>query len=307
MKKIFLPLTILIGGLSALAVGQQANNSSSREIVIDACYINRDDYFDRDISAQDAGLLMVMNVREGDSVRKGDLLAQLDTTEAQMRRDVAEFRKDKAKVEAENTIRTRFAKATAAANRQKYDAAIRANKRSPFTFPGDEVMERKLQMNQSDLQIENEKFNSLLASLEVRVQEAEVKAATKAIERHKIVAPFDGQIDMVYRKANEWAQAGEPILRLVRYDEMVASGLVSAKEYNPHELENRTVTIEVPLARGQMIKLTGVVEHVGSELDGFEATFKVRARVKNRRLGDKDEGRWVLLHGLKVKMTIHLE
>jgi len=302
VASVVLCLTALLC-LTAAALAQSPSDAAENPD-LKGCFIWHDNRFDIEIAAQDAGLIETLNVREGSQVKKGELLVKLDTTEAEMKKEVATFRKEKAQVEANNTIRVEYAKKTSAVSKQEYVNAEEANRRAgKFIFSSGEVRRLKLAWEQAQLQIQNEDFNSQLAALEVKVQDAEVRAAEKDIARHQLKAPFDGQVEKVFRQSDEWAQQGEPILRLVRYDEMIVKGgLISADKYDPAEIENRPVTVRVALARGREIELTGKVFRVASEVDAFNR-YEVFARVPNQR----QNGHWVLLDAQRAAMTIHMK
>ena len=68
---------------------------------------------ERRIPAQDAGVLMELNVKEGDSVEEGVPLCKIDDTETQVRKLIAESARDRAKAEAENDINVKYSEAAA--------------------------------------------------------------------------------------------------------------------------------------------------------------------------------------------------
>jgi hypothetical protein len=94
---------------------------------------------------------------------------------------------------------------------------------------------------------------------------------------------------------------GDWILRLVRLDAMYVAGALDRSLYDPHEVVNCNVTIEVEMARGRKEKVEGRITYVSSEVRG-DKKFLVRAEVPNRQ----EHGRWLLADGMKATMTIHL-
>ncbi|MGE0610128.1 MAG: hypothetical protein AB7O62_23755, partial [Pirellulales bacterium] len=91
------------------------------------------------------------------------------------------------------------------------------------------------------------------------------------------------------------------VLRIVRLDRLRVEGFLNASEHNPHEVMNRPVLVEVPLAHGRVEQFRGKVVFV-SPLVEADGEFRVWAEVVNRTEGDQ----WLLLPGLNAAMSIEL-
>ena len=98
-----------------------------------------------------------------------DITAQIEDTEPKMRRDVALYQKEKADTEAKNDIRVRYARKAAAVSKQDYENALDVNKKVRDAIPRGEVRRLKLAWDQTDLQIENSRFEIGRASCRERV------------------------------------------------------------------------------------------------------------------------------------------
>ena len=61
--------------------------------------------------------------------------------------------------------------------------------------------------------------------------EAEVQAAEANLERRRITAPLDAVVVELSRHEGEWAQVGDPVMRLVRIDRLRVEGFLNAKDY----------------------------------------------------------------------------
>ena len=90
--------------------------------------------------------------------------------------------------------------------------------------------------------------------------------------------------------------------RVVRMDTLQVEGFLNANEFNPHEIADRLVTVEIQLAGGQPLPVQGRIVFV-SPLIQAGGKFRVSAEVENRREG----GQWILNPGTDAAMTIHLE
>jgi multidrug efflux pump subunit AcrA (membrane-fusion protein) len=140
-----------------------------------------------------------------------------------------------------------------------------------------------------------------LVLFEAHTKKAELELAKLALERRSIVAPFDGVVEEIARKQDEWVNPGDPILRLFRLDMMQVEGAVDRKLYDPHELQNCKVTVEVKMARGRTETIEGRITKISSIVRGDDM-FGVRAEVPNRQ----EFGSWLLRDGLPATMRIHL-
>ena len=89
---------------------------------------------------------------------------------------------------------------------------------------------------------------------------------TLAIERRTVKAPFDGVVEEIKRKQDEWVQPGDTILTLLRLDTMHVEGAIEQSQYDPHEIQGCDVSVEVDLpaarkatVRGRIVKVSTIV------------------------------------------------
>ena len=113
-------------------------------------------------------------------------------------------------------------------------------------MPQSEVLRRLLDWHKMELSIEKAKKDQIVARLEAKMAEAELRTAEANIERRQIVAPswFDREghpLDAVVVELNQhvgqWVQIGEPVMRLVRMGRLRVNGVLDAKQYRPSEIQ----------------------------------------------------------------------
>jgi multidrug resistance efflux pump len=164
---------------------------------------------------------------------------------------------------------------------------------------------RFLKYEESRLSVENAEILQEIAGLEANVGTARVEAAEKQIERHKIASPLDGVVVEVYRRAGEWVQPGEPVLRVVRMNRLRIKGELNFSQYAPREVAGKPVTVSVPLERGRQETFKGKVVFAEPDIR-IDGTYDVLAEVDNRSEGSS--GHWLLVPGIGgAIMTIHLK
>ena len=140
-----------------------------------------------------------------------------------------------------------------------------------------------------------------LRLFDAKTKMAEKKAAELAIERRELVAPFDGVVQRVYTHQHEWVKMGDPVIHLMRLDQLHVECFVDSTQYDPIEVIGRPVTLTVHLARNRTEQLSGHVVYYShkTQADGH---YLVRAEVENRREGNH----WLVRPGLPATITIRV-
>ena len=297
MSKLALQFAPLVAAL-ALVAGT-ASFAGAADLVVTHCLVEPDD--DVKLSADEAGKLVRLAVDEGSQVNAGDDIANVDDRQAQVQVKAAKYAYAGALKRYEDDIQIRYAKAAADVAKAEYDKILDSNQRSPGSVTEVEQLRAKLEWDKDKLSIQKSEHDQQLAMLEAYGKQAELEAAELAINRRKILAPFDGEVVTLYRHQDEWVNPGDPILRLMRLDTMRVEGFVDQKEYDPHEIQGCEVTVEVTLARDRKEQFPGRITYVSS-LVMANGVYLVRAEVANRQ----EHGHWMLRDGLTATMTIHL-
>jgi len=253
------------------------------------------------IPAQEAGVLIRLPVKEGSRVEKGQLLAIIDNRESKAALDIATIALESARKRADEDIEVRYATAAAKVAKVDYEQDLRANRINPTAIPEIEIRRKELEWKSALLRIEKSENDRVLAGYEVKVKEAELEAAKKAVERRSVVAPFDGEVVRTFLHEAEWVNPGDSILRLMKLDVLYVQEYLDANLYDRSEIIDRPVTVEITLARDRTVNLSGRVVYV-SQLVQSDGRYLIRAEVKNQRENDQ----WLISPGLKTRMKILL-
>lgn len=290
----------LLTFLAAAVLPAQRAAASAEQAVVPNCYVTQME--EVEVPAQEAGVLVKIDVREGDTVTADQLLAQIDDIEARMQQRVAQFELQVAREEAESDVGVRYARATEAVARQEYYQAVEANKKVAGAVPEAEVRRLVLKQNEAALSIEQAEMRRRIAALESRVSEAKVEAAGVSIERRRITAPLDAMVVKVHQREGEWVQPGMPVVHLVKLDRLWIEGSLKAQHHTPAEVYGRPVTVRVTLARGREETFQGQVVFAKPVIEADD-TFLVRAEIGNRQ----ENGFWLLSPGMPAEMTVQLK
>lgn len=294
-----LSLALLVSTAAHTALAQGAEESVA-DPILKNCLISVKD--EVKLPAQEPGVLVELTAKEGLQVKQGDLLGRVDDSKQQIQKRQALAEQEAALEEANNDINVRYSKAASKVAEAEYDQTQEANSKVSGTFPQAEVRRLKLAWHRAFLQIEQSELEQRMASLTAKVKAAAVEAADNNIRRSQLISPIDGEVVELLIQAGEWVNPGDPIMRIIRFDTLRVEGFVQASQYDPGELVNRPVTVEVELARGRRERQQGKVVYVDSRVQAG-GEYRVWAEITNQQ----ENGQWLFRPGLIAAMRIHLE
>lgn len=175
--------------------------------------------------ALDTSIIKTLNVREGDQVTKGQLLATLDPTFAAA--DVEQLEKQLASLEAQ------IARATAEQKRQIYDPAVKDPARDHYALLQKALFDQRAAQFKSQVASFDQKIAQTQATIK-RLQGDEVRYS----EREKISQQIEGmRQQLVERQAGSLLNlliASDSRLEMLRTMENGRNSLIEAK----HQLES---------------------------------------------------------------------
>ncbi len=280
----------------ATAAGQQGD--ANAEATIDNCDIGS--ILSPQLPASDAGVLIKLHATDGQPVKKGMVLATIDDREAKALYDVKRLDYEVAKQAAESEADMKNAIASEKLAETAYLKYKTINETQRNAVSHLEVLKTQYEWEKAKLIIEKSKEDSDANKLTAESKKAEMEAARVALERRKIVAPFDGVVSMTFLQEGEWVQPGDPVLQLVAVDTLRVSGRVDADAWSRGEIENRKVTVEVQLPRGRVLKVPGKVVYVSPVVD-VGSVLPVAAEIET----PMENGRPLIYAGTHGRMTIH--
>ncbi len=253
-----------------------------------------------DLPAQQGGVLRTINVKAGDQVKKGDVLATVDDELEKLSLAVAEQRLAMARQEAENDVNIKYAQAAAKVYKYKYETVKEATEKVRDAFSKSDVATYLLQWEQYYLQTEQAIHEQNLAGMSVRVREAENKLAEHELARRQIKSPVDGVVEDVMVFEGDWVRAGDAVARLIQMDKLRINSYFIYGRLTPADVRGKDVIVEVQLARGQVGRFKGIVNSTSSDFGSGE--IKITVEVENRK--DETTGDWLLMPGMKGTMQI---
>jgi len=190
-----------------------------------------------------AGVVDRLVVKEGQSVKKGDVLFVQDLRQQQSLADAAEASVGAARATWQNTLTggraEELAAGQAAVNKAKADLKLAQSTldRSQKLFASNTVTEAQLDQDRASVESAQAALNQATANLAVLAlpsREEQQKAAKAQLDAavanaakaeadlrdRTIVAPVDGRVERTYYDAGEMAPAGSPVLSLLPADSL---------------------------------------------------------------------------------------
>jgi macrolide-specific efflux system membrane fusion protein len=306
----------------AMLIGS-AQTASADNPVLKGCLISAKD--DVQIPAQKSGILASIIATRGmqvaatqqvtytwkDSSGKimseqrtvATLLVKQDDTEDLAAARVAYTQLQVAHEETINDVNKRFSIKSAEVAKAELEKAIVANRGIRGVVSDTEVQRLKLAHERALLQIEQSQLDEKIAKHTESVRKEEYQAALENVERRTIRAPFAGVVEDVYRQKGEYVREGDPVLRLIRLDELRVEGFVNAALFNPSSVAGRKVIITVKFANGESeVFRDEKITFVSSQLQAG-GNYRVSADITNR----KKDGQWLLRPGARAVMTILID
>jgi macrolide-specific efflux system membrane fusion protein len=290
---------LVVVAVAACGFGPGVRAADS-EPVLERCLVSVID--EAKVPAREAGAIVELTVREGDTVTKGEVIAKIDDNQPQMERRKAQAEHDQAVAKAASDVDVRYSQKAKDVAVKAWEKSENAHKQSPGSVTEVERDRLRLEAEKTELQIEQANLERKLAALAAASKGVEVEAAENGIERRLLKSPLDGVVVQVFPHQGEWMQPGDPLARVVRTDKVKVEGYVDAAAWDPEQVRDRPVTVQVTLAKDRRESFAGRMVFV-SPLDESGGDYKVVAEVENRR--SEAAKQWLLRPGKTVTMTVH--
>ncbi len=272
-----LPLALLVVCLTLFASCADPNGR--------AVYTGRMDADTVTLSAQGSGTIDSLTVREGDTVKKGQLLCSLNTdrmeaqrrqqeaqlTELAVRRSAAESQIRQAKVQLDFTRETlakteTLLKEGGATQQRRDELASQAD-------AGQANLDA-LQSNVALIAAQAEQIRATIALTDIQIRDA------------RIESPIDGVVLNTYRLAGEFAAPGTPLLQVADLSTLTVEIYVPLKD-----LAAVTIGQKAAISTdGERKKSSGTVSWVSSEAEFTPKTILTQ------------ETRTTLVYGVKIRV-----
>lgn len=221
------------------------------------------------VSPDISGEITELTVQEGDTVKKGQLLARIYADIYSIQRDQASFGVDQTKAQAANT------QAALDALQAQLDQSQRNYDRQKKLYDEKVISKSEFDVAESTFKTAKANHNAAVqtikgANVSVKTAEASLNRANKDLDKTVIVAPMDGVISLLNVKKGEKVAGnsfniGTEILRIANMDKIEVRVDVGENDIPKVKLgDSAIVTIDAFSER----KFRGIVTQIASSNNG---------------------------------------
>ncbi|NND99919.1 MAG: efflux RND transporter periplasmic adaptor subunit [Pirellulaceae bacterium] len=242
-----------------LLIANTASSQQTSEQVFDGF---TEPKYDIMVAATELGRIDRVLVQEGDRVRQGDVVAQLD--------DAVQLASVKiAQLQAEQVGEVNAAKADVLLHRTRTDH-LRQLSAERMARPDE------LRRAEADLKIAEARETAALEQVQLR--KLELDRFRLQFERRKVIAPMDGVVAKVFHHPGEYITPADPaVIRLLVTDQLYGVFNVPIEDAGSLRIGSE---VRVYL-RSQSRTMTAKVYGISAAIDGESGTLKVRVLLPN--------------------------
>jgi multidrug efflux pump subunit AcrA (membrane-fusion protein) len=234
-----------------------------------------------------SGKVIFVGPREGDYVKKGQVLAQIDPTDFRLSLNVAEAQKNSAHANLEkvmNSVRpealeqARIAYERAEDEYRRMKMMYDSNSLAPNDFLKYKATYETAKQEYEKAKAGGQKEDKELSKATYDEAEARLRVAAKALSDATLHAPISGYISKRLIETGDTAAAGRPVFEIVELDTVEAN--VGIPETDVHLVRiGQKVSIRIPALPNQSFQ--GTVRIINVSADPGTRTYMTRIRVPN--------------------------
>ena len=215
------------------------------------------------VSSETAGKLLTMDVKQGDLLEKGKLIALIDTTELELNRLQAQ-----AQLTASETKRQNVTAQINVLKEQKKNVLI-MEQRITRMFAEKAATQQQLdeingQMNVLDKQILATDTQFQLIASEMEVIRRQLDLISEKLTKCRIMSPIKGTVLETYLENGELATPGKPVLKMADLSSLELKVYVSGAQLSKVKLGS-DVKVLIDSNAKEMQALTGKITWISSE------------------------------------------
>lgn len=234
-----------------------------------------------DTAAQRSGVLESLNVREGQTVKQGDVLGKIIDDGSRLKYDRARYEYAIANQTSKDETLVKYASKSLEVARAELARSEGANRAVELAVSDTELDHLRLLVSKAELEVEKSLIEFEVAKLNERLREVDLKETKFELSKHEILSPIEGQVAVVKTRAGQWIQTGESVLRIVRIDRLRVEGWISVEQaIQIQQDQSAEVTIKVPNRAD--IKKQGKVVFVSLEANPVDRKIRVWIEIDNQ-------------------------
>ena len=256
------PAADRIQSWSAITVSARSRNEKNTAESAGIIEAFTEPYRDVAVAAPEMGALAEIKVVEGDTVKRGDLIAVLDDDILRASLEVA-----RRSMSAEGMLQSAQADLQMKKTEQEKLKQLRER---------NHASQQELDRMETDLLVAEARLLSVREELEVK--QLEFRRIEAQLEQRSIRAPLDGIISDLSREAGEFVSPSDPtIARIVQLDRLLVVFSVPLAQRNYISKDQR---VRLKIGASEDVQ-EGIVEYVSPTSDSSNSSVRVKVRVPN--------------------------
>jgi len=263
----------------ALGVAIGVSTGRADEIEVQAAVVNLID--EVRVPAREAGAITRIEAREGTRVKAGELLVQFDDADAALEVSRAQIALDNAVEAAANDVEVRKAQQRLKVTELDLKNAEDANNELAKVVSDSQMQKLRIEVESARLGIEKATRDLAAAQRAVIAARNDLQIARRAVERRRILAPSDGIVVEIRRRAGEWVQLGESVIRVVKDDRLRVEGFVHVNDLRGVRA-GLDADLETSLPGARPARFPGKVTFVSPEANPINGQVRVWAEFENK-------------------------
>ena len=231
------------------------------------------------VPVEQAGVLTELRVREGQIVKRGQLIGKLDDTDMLLHIERAETEKQIAAMTAESRIDIEYARKSRDVALADLRRSEQANLRVTNTVSVAKIARQTLERDRTVLQLQKAERDSRIAGLKAQLAQQDIDIARSQLRKTQVLSPADGMVVAVESEPGEWVEPSQTLIKVVRVDRLRVEGFVTAESAR---LIKVGMLVEVKFKEDWVNeKVTGEIVFVNPEANPHNMTIQVWAEIDN--------------------------
>lgn len=231
------------------------------------------------VASLDPGIVKRVAVKQGDIVKQGDLLLQLDSDLFEAEVSAQEANCLVASADARSDIHIRFSEKSLALNESILKKSELAVAEFAKSVSQSELGKLRLERDQAALGLEKADADRYKADLMTKVRAAELATAKIRLGRRSIQAPSEGVVVSIEVQAGEAVSSGQPVVRIVNLDKLRLVASIDGDLVSTLSLDT-TARFELFL-KGVAVSLPAKIVFISPEIRFTDQSFDVWVEVDN--------------------------
>ncbi len=183
-----------------------------------------------EIPVEQAGVLTKLNVKQGQRVRVGDLIASVDNRAFLLRLERARMDHEVAKKEAQSRLDFEYAQKSYLVAMSDVRRSEEANQRVPNSIPQSRIEKQILERERARLLLEKSQSDLEVAAMRTRLTAADIEAAKLELAKTEVFAKSEGIVIVVEKQVGEWVQPSDVVCQVVQTDRLKIEGFLPAAD-----------------------------------------------------------------------------